>query len=114
MSASLSDILTTAKNVVTAINGMAQTYLAVQGAQSQALISVATLVKNTSGRICTISVTTAGSATGTIVDSNNASNTARVIYVIPEAVGEYVVNLPTNYGILVIPGTSQVLTVSYS
>ena len=42
---SLSDILTAAKNVVTAINGVAQTYLNVQGLQNSGSLTSATLVQ---------------------------------------------------------------------
>jgi len=112
--ASLSDILTTAQNIVKAINNVAQTYLEVQGIQSLSNVSTTTLVKSTSGRVATIAVTTAGSTVGNIYDSNTASSTNNKIYVIPNTVGLYVVNIPVNYGIVVVPGTSQVIALSFS
>lgn len=112
--ASLSDILTTAKNVAAAIHAVAQGYLNVQGVQNTAQISAVKTAKTSAGRIARISVTTAGSTTGTVVDSPLSTATAPVIFVIPEDVGIYEVNLPTNFGLTIIPGTDQVLTVSWS
>lgn len=114
MSASLSDILTAAKNIVTAINGLAQSYNEVQGSISVPAVSALTQISQKGGRVASISVTTAGTSTGLVYDSNAATVTTRPVYVIPEAVGVYVVNLPVSYGVLVQPGTGQVLTVSYS
>ena len=111
--ATLTDILVTAQNIAQAIGTVGQTYANVQGTQNLPLIAAATLVKPSAGRVCTVSVTTAGSV-GAIYDANVATATTRQIYVIPAAVGLYVVNLPTTYGIVVAPGSSQVLTVSFS
>lgn len=111
---SLSDILTAAKNIVTALNGAAQTYINVNGARLQSAISASTLISSVPGRLATISVTTAGSTAGTIYDSNSASVTTAPIYTIPNAVGVVVVNMPVINGVLVVPGTGQVVTVSYS
>lgn len=112
--ASLDDILTASKNVVTAINNVAQTYLNVQGAKSQSNVTAATVIKTGAGRIATISVLTAGSTTGHIYDTNSASSTANPIYTIPNTVGIFVVNIPLNIGLVVTPGTGQAVTVSYS
>ena len=46
---SLSDILTAAKNIVTALNQLGQTYLSVEGAQQLADITTATLVMTGQG-----------------------------------------------------------------
>lgn len=111
---SLSDALTVLRNMVQAINGAAQTYLNVQGAQNSSGISAATLVKVGAGRVAAISVTTAGTGMGTIYDSSSATAPLNPIYVIPEAVDRYEVNLPVGIGIVVVPGTDQVLAISYS
>ena len=112
--ASLSDLLTTAKNIASAINGVAQTYVAVQGAKTRQNITAATVVSVAQGRLATVSVTTAGSAVGTIYDSASTSVTTRPIYTIPNTVGVVSVNLPVVYGVVVTPGTGQAVTVSYS
>lgn len=110
MSTSLADILTAAKNLVSAVNGAAQIYQNVQGVASLSNITTSTAVTSKGGRLATVSVTTAGSASGTIYDG--ATN--RPIYVIPMTVGAFFVNIPVSYGILVAPGTGQVVTVTYS
>lgn len=111
---SSADLLSVWRNLVQAVNGLGQTYLQVQGLANRPLIAAATLVKAGAGRIATVSVTTAGSTTGTVYDAGLASATTNLIYVIPEALGVYVVNLPLGIGLVVVPGMGQVLTVSYS
>jgi hypothetical protein len=111
---SASDQLTVQRQILQAINNLATTYLQVQGAINKSGIAAATLVRSGAGRLCTISVTTAGSSTGAAYDSTNVAAPLNEIYVIPEAVGLYVVNLPVGIGLVIVPGTSQVLTVSYS
>lgn len=112
--ASLSDILTVGKNIVTAINGVAQNYINVQGAQNSGNLTSATLVQLGQGRVAMVSVTVAGSATGRIYDTNSASSTSNPIYVIPNTVGVVFVNMPVGIGLVVAPGTGQAVTISYS
>jgi hypothetical protein len=114
--ANLSDLLTAAKNIVTAINALAQNYLNVQGLQNFTNVTVPTVIKASSGRIVRISVTTAGSATGTVYDGATLSATSKPLYVIPAAVGTepYEVNLPASFGILVVPGSGQTVAGSWS
>jgi len=114
MTASLSDILTTAKNLVTAVGTAFQNYLNAQGSASVSNISAAILVKQGAGRVATVVVTTAGSAPGSVYDGNSTASTTNKIYVIPNTVGVQVVNMPVNLGINVVPGTGQVVAISYS
>ena len=115
--ASTADILTALKNVVTALNNAAQTYLNVNGLTVATAISAPTVVKTTVGRVVNVSITTGGSP-GTIYDASQLGLTTKPLWVIPAAAatdGEpYKVNLPAAYGILVVPGASQVVAVSYS
>lgn len=111
---SLTDVLTSIQNLVQAVNGASSVYAAVQGKQTASAISAATLVKPNAGRVAMVSITTAGSAPGTIYDTNTAASTARPIFAIPNTLGVIFVNLPTSYGIVVAPGTSQVVSVSWS
>lgn len=111
---SISDILTAAKNIVTAINNLGQTYLQVSGWRSLADISAATLVQSGQGRVVRVSVTTAGSSVGSVYDANSSSSTSLKVYSIPNTLGVYDVSIPVNYGIVVAPGSGQVVTVSYS
>lgn len=113
--ASLSDILTAALNLVQAVNNASKTYLNVNGIKSVANIQTATVISTTSGRMCNISVlATDGTHGGTIYDTNNAADLSRPIYTIPETVGEFFVNWPISYGILVVPGAGMTVSASYS
>lgn len=102
------------QNQVQAINTIAQTYLNIQGTQAAQDLSAATLVKSGTGRVCTISITVAGSAAGFIYDANSASATTLPIFTIPVTAGIIVVNIPVLNGIVVAPGTGQHVTVSFS
>jgi hypothetical protein len=116
--ASLSDILTTALNIVKGINALAANYMNVQGTAIAQAITAPTVLKPSGGRVARVSITTAGSATGLIYDGATLSATSKPIWVIPMAAGAngdpYEVQLPCAFGILVKPGTGQVLSVSYS
>lgn len=111
---SLTDILTTAQNIVTAITGLGQTYLSVQGKTNVADITAVNLVKNSAGRVCQVTVTVAGSAPGSIYDTTNTGAPSRKLYTIPNTIGSYTVNMPAQYGIVALPGTGQTITISYS
>src|ERR1700735_394764 len=102
--ASTSDVLSAIKNIVTALATAAQNYLNVQGLINAANISTPTLVSTKAGRICSVSVLTAGSATGLIYDGALLTATTKPIYVIPTSVGTepYVVNMPLSFGLLVV------------
>jgi hypothetical protein len=112
--ASLDDILTTAKNVVTAINGMSQTYLSVNGSRISANLTAATLLKIGSGRVAMVSIVIGGSGSGIIYDANNVALTTNPIFTIPDTPGIIFVNLPVVNGIVVVPGTGQTVSVSFS
>jgi len=111
---SMSDLLTALKNVVTALNNASQTYLNVNGLINKSAISSATVVKSGTGRLAVVSVTTAGSAAGAIYDGTSATSTSNIILTIPNTVGAAFVNIPVSNGIVVAPGSGQVVTVSYS
>jgi hypothetical protein len=114
MSASISDILTAAKNLVTAINGLGQTYLKVQGALRSDTLTATTLVSTGQGRVASISVTVAGSADGMIYDSSATGSLVNSLSVIDNVLGVTVVNMPYNNGLVVVPGTGMTVVVSYS
>lgn len=111
--AGVSDILSTAQNIAQAINGVASSYIAVQGSKNTAGIAAATLVNSGKGRVASVSVLVAG-AVGAIYDANLATATTNQIYVIPATVGVFVVNFPLSFGLVVAPGAAQVVSVSYS
>ena len=112
--ASISDILTAFKNLVSALNNASQTYMAVQGLINAPGLTAATVVKPSTGRIASVSVIVAGAAVGHIYDANVTSATGKPLYVIPQTVGVVFVNMPASFGILVVPGSGQTVSVSYS
>ena len=114
MAVSLSDILTATKNIVTALNNAAQTYLNVNGISTQINIKTPTLVKNGAGRVATVSIVDGGTANGTIYDSNSITSLTNPIFTVINTSGIIFVNCPVGNGIVVIPGAGQNITVTYS
>lgn len=112
--ASIADVLTAIKNIVTALSTEAANFLNVNGQVSAAGLTATTVVKPVAGRIANVSVIVAGSATGRVYDGAIATATTKPLYVIPNTVGVFVVNMPASFGIVVVPGTGQTVTVSYS
>lgn len=111
---SLSDMLSSAQNIATALSNIAQTYLNTVGVRNSLDISTATVAYATAGRIASVVVTTAGTTTGSIYDSNSASASTGKIFTIPNTVGVTVLNFPVVNGIVVSPGSGQVVSISYS
>lgn len=107
-------ILATLQNIVTAINGQTQASINLAGAQDFYGLTAATVVKASAGRVVRISVIVAGSATGRVYDAAATGVTTNPIYVIPMTVGVVDVNIPTQYGIVVVPGTGQTVSGSFS
>lgn len=112
--ASLSDLLTALKNLVIALGTLTQDYLNVQGLVNFTGITKPTVIKMTSGRIAVVSVVVAGTTPGLAYDSSTLTDTTRPLGVIPNVVGVYVVNLPTSFGLLMVPGTGQMVSGSYA
>jgi len=112
--ASTSDILTTLKNIVTALNNETQTYLNVNGLLNSGPITVPTVIKTAAGRVAVAAVTTAGSTVGIIYDGASLTATTKPIAPIAEAVSVQIINMPVAFGILVIPGAGMSVTLSYS
>lgn len=79
-------------------------------------ISTATVVKASAGVALTIQVITAGSSGGAVYDSASTSgNTAaNQVAAIPNAAGYLPVSMPCASGIVVAPGTGQVVAISYT
>ena len=116
--ASLDDLLTATKNVVTALNSEAQTTINLSGARNSLSLAGATtkLVSAVPGRVCVVSIIVAGSSTGTIYDASNTATatSARAIATIPNTVGVFTLNFPVAYGIVVTTGTGMTAAISYS
>ncbi len=79
-------------------------------------ITAATLVKATPGTLYRVSVTVAGSAAGSAYDfgATTGQGAANLIAAIPNTVGVIELVFPCNTGILIVPGTGQTVSVSYS
>ena len=115
MSASLTDLLTAAKNVVSAINGLANTYFGLQGIQVANGITTTTLVTTRAGRLSKLSVMSSGSGSaGTAYDSNSVSNLTNPICAISSTAGVYVIDIPFVNGLVIVPGASDTITVAYT
>lgn len=112
--ASLSDLLSAAKNLVIAINNLAQNYLNIQGVACTAPLNTTTLVKASAGRCVAVSVIIAGDTTGYVVNSNSISSLSARLCVIQNTVGIQLINLPAGQGIVFQPGTNMYAVVSYS
>lgn len=79
-------------------------------------ISVATVVKAAAGTVLAVSVVTAGSTPGSLNDvATNAPVAANKVATLPNAVGPMVfgVGFAFETGILVVPGTDQVVAITY-
>ena len=79
-------------------------------------VTAATLVKASRGRIANISVITAGSTVGSANDVASIAGAlaANEVFAIPNIVGMYNVDFPCQNGIVVTPGTGQVIAISYN
>lgn len=86
------------------------------GDKSNLNVTAATVVKATPGTVWTVNVTTAGSAPGTVHDvaTTGAAAAANLVAEIPNTVGTYTLTFPCLTGIVVTPGTGQVVSVAYS
>jgi len=114
--ASLDDILTTQKNGVVALNNISQTTLFLSGKLTKTAISATALVSQGAGRIVRVAVLADGTTMGSLYDASTAAGASatNLAAKIPLVRGIYEINIPVANGIVVTPGTSQIITVVYS
>ena len=112
-SVSSADFFTVFQQISQGLYLWVNSMLNVNGQANLAGFSAAAQVKNQPGRLATVVVLVAGSSPGMAYDSANG-RTVNPLYQIPNTVGFYPVNLPTNYGLYVVPGSGQQLTVSFA
>jgi hypothetical protein len=114
--ASLDDILSAQKNGVVGINSIAHATLNLAGSVNSMEISTSTYLKTNLGWVAKVSVIVAGSTTGMIYDASSVATatTGNRLYVISNAVGIQTVMMPVNSGIVIVPGTGMIVSVSYS
>ena len=110
MSASLSDMLTAVKALVTATNNLHD------NRQTSATVTTSTLIFAGSGVLLNCSVTVAGSTAATIYNSPTTAGAAagNALVVIPAALGVTVCNLRFTRGLVVTPGSGQSINVTYT
>lgn len=86
------------------------------GDQSALNIVAATVVKVGPGRVARIAVVSAGSDAGAVHDcvSTGAAGAANQVASIPNTVGVIELDWPLVEGLVVVPGSGQVLAVSFA
>ena len=112
--ASQDDILTAAKNQVTAFNGLTNANLSANGKANSGEITATTLVSSKAGYFVKVSVIVAGSSAATVYDSSSTATLTNRIAIIPATVGLSTWLIPVANGIVVVPGSGMTLNVIYS
>jgi hypothetical protein len=86
------------------------------GSKTKLNISTQQVLKTAPGRVYRLIVVTAGSTNGTVSDAATvgAVAAANLIFEIPNTVGAYEINWPYFAGLIVTPGTGQVIAVNWS
>lgn len=116
MAASLDDILTTQKNGVVAL-GAIQRALSVDTAiYTTPVATSSTFVVSGSGRLLRVSVLVAGSGTGFVHNSATPTGAAasNALVACPQTIGVYEANVVFNAGLVIVPGTGQSLSITYT
>lgn len=115
MAASTTDILTAVQQIVIALNNQTTNNTNIAGAQDFFNITAPTVIKSGAGRIVRVSVVIIGSGVGTVYDASSSTDLSRPIYKVTfAATGIQIVDLPVQYGIVIVPGTGQTLAGSFS
>jgi hypothetical protein len=123
--ASTDDLVTVQKNGVVAINALTQAlesflaaYTSFIGDKTYLGITDASLVVQGAGRLVNLMYVDPGSDVGTIHDAATVgeADATNIIVAVPTGgnVGTFPVNIPFTNGLVVKPGTDQVLGVTYS
>lgn len=121
--ASLDDILTTQKNGVVTLGDLVNELALFRNLYAQSVGTTAflgssapTLVTIGAGRLVNVYVIVAGSAAGTIHDAASvaAATAGNTLIDTPTTTGIYQVNIPYSSGLIIQPGTGQVINITYS
>lgn len=83
------------------------------GTLNQLVISTNTVVKGSPGQVCSVSIITSGSTSGAIHDCTTSGAATSGNVMMPLTSGTFYAPFKASKGITVIPGTGQVLSVSY-
>jgi hypothetical protein len=120
--ANLDDIVTVLKNGVVAMNDLTaalnafrQVYSSVVGSNTYLGVTDNSLIYTGAGRLVNVMVT-AGTAGGTVHDAATVATatTSNVIYNLPTTTGLTQVNVPFFDGLVVKPGASVTVALTYS
>lgn len=116
MTASLSDILTTQKNGVVAINNLSQSNQKAIGTVTSSTVTAPTVIMVGAGFVANFSVVVAGSASGLLYDASSTSSppATDALCGVPATIGVYSAGQYYTNGLLVVPGTGQSINVTYS
>lgn len=115
MPASLDDILTTQKNGVIALNNIQQSLAAEVATVTTAVATSSTFVVAGKGRLLRFSVTVAGTTVGFIYNSSTPTGGAssNALVACPNTIGVYEANVVFDAGLVISPGTSQSISITY-
>jgi hypothetical protein len=114
--ASLDDILSVQKNGVVGIGNISTILRRTAGTNSSAALTASTLVVSGPGRLVSVSVVVAGSAVGGAYNSATTAGAAAAneLYAIPNVIGVYTVGMEFVNGLVITPGSSQTVAVTYT
>lgn len=112
--ASLDDLLTATKNIVTALNGQITTIPKSFGQTTSLTLTAPTVVVTGPGRLVNFSVVVAGAA-GVIYDLSTTTVVASAaMCATPASIGVFPTGQFFTAGLLVVPGSGQSINVTYS
>jgi hypothetical protein len=116
----LDDILTAQKNGVVAINTLNQTWIDYirrqHGASTSKSYAAKALIVSGSGYAVTVSVVKAGTTVGYLYDAlstESLTDESKLVAIIKEE-GVYRADCQFTKGLVVVPGTEQAVTITYS
>lgn len=114
--ATLDDVVTVQKNGVIGLNNLSSTLTYLYGEQTSATVTSSTLIVAGTGRLVSISVVVAGTASGLVYNAATTSlaAAANALAATPTTLGIYMIGQRFSNGLVVAPGTGQSINVTYS
>lgn len=83
------------------------------GTLNSLVLSTTTVVKTTPGQVCSVAIITSGSTSGSIHDCTTSGAVTSGNVTLPLNSGTFYAPFKHSQGIVVVPGTGQVVSVSY-
>ena len=111
----LTDILTTAQNLVQAVNGVGQALARGQGNITSATVTGTTQICTGGGYLVNVSVAVAGTTVGKIYNSatTGAAAAENLLATAPNTLGVVPLGEAFTLGLVITPGSGQSLNVTY-